>query len=207
METASGAGASDYRVNSGSLGISQSLPFRGANLILWDVPADPSHDTEREAPNTAGDLRHPDPQPRPQGPVPLQPDLLRGTPGVFTARGDSWEQPGVFDTRFLGKDPNGNAFTFTGCEQVPFDPEMSAQLTSRSTDSPTGISVDFVVPQNESPRGHRYFPGALDRAHLPEGDGDLALGRDRPRLPAARLRSASAPTPRRPARNPRSWAG
>ena len=69
-----------------------------------------------------GDPRHPNPQaPRPRVPFLSNPTSCDGTPGVFTARGDSWEQPGVFDTRFLGKDPNGNAFTFTGCEQVPFD--------------------------------------------------------------------------------------
>jgi hypothetical protein len=148
----------DYGVSAGSASISQALSVQSVKVTLWGVPSDPSHDAYR------GGLPNPEgggvqllgaqqvpflsaPTSCPEGPVP------------FTARGDSWEHLGVFDTRTVTSEADGTPLVVEGCEAVPFSPSAEISPSSRVADSPTGLSVDLTVPQSSA-------PDVLATAHL-----------------------------------------
>ena len=141
----------DYRITSGGLGISQTIPIKSVEVKLWGVPADPAHDSLRESPNSGGGFG----VSSPALPVPFltNPTSCTEAPSPFTVRGDSWENPGIFDTRLVPADPAGVPFVFEGCEKLSFDPGLTAQPTTRSAGAPTGLAVDFKVAQNEAPDG------------------------------------------------------
>jgi hypothetical protein len=77
---------------------------------------------------------------------------------VTTARADSWFHPGAFDTASFAShalpgypfppEDWGDRVGLDGCGKVPFNPGFSAQPTTNSADSPTGLNVDMSVPQD-----------------------------------------------------------
>jgi hypothetical protein len=90
---------------------------------------------------------------------------------------DSWQHPGSFNgdgTPNLEGDPNWVKMTstsppVTGCDELLFGPELSAQPTTSQADSPSGLELEMKLPQIESPEV-RATP-ALKNASvtLPEG--------------------------------------
>ncbi len=164
-----GVRAGDYRVTSDGLNITQTVALDSIKIKLWGVPADPSHDTEREEPNSAGIFGNPIHNPA----FPILPFLTNPTscPAStnFVVSGDSWEFPDVFDVHTLTADPEGNAFAFEGCENLPFEPTMEVQPSTRSTDAPTGINFDFRLLQNESPNGFATSQPRKAVLTFPEG--------------------------------------
>jgi hypothetical protein len=142
-----------------SLGQGFSL-VRG-KVTLWGVPSDPGHDPERGVCwNGPGEHT-----------LEGGPGYERGIPAItgkeaeglcsftsvsrpflslptsctgalrFTARMDSWHAPGVFkeaETRLPG---------MTGCDKLDFSPRIVAQPEPAQADSPSGLSVEIVVPQ------------------------------------------------------------
>jgi hypothetical protein len=177
----------DYGISSGSTGVTQAVAARSVKLTLWGVPADPSHDRDRNVPGKSlisGPLDGPCEE-VPPFPAPVCP-LPAGTPRVpflssptscstvenpvpFTAHGDSWEHQGVFDTRRLAVDPEGTAFAFDGCERLSFGPSIDIQPSSRSADSPTGLNVDLRLPQSDDPDGLATAHLRSVRMTFPEG--------------------------------------
>jgi hypothetical protein len=143
----------DYGISAGSVSISQALTVKGVSLTLWGVPADPSHDLYRGGLPTptlgvttslTGSERRP---------FLSAPTSCSDSPVSFTARGDSWEHRGVFDTRTVTADTDGTPLVFEGCERLPFVPSVNVKTLSRVADAPTGLSVDFEVPQSIEPDG------------------------------------------------------
>jgi hypothetical protein len=143
----------DYGITSGSFNSSQANAIQAAKVHLWGVPADPSHDTERQQFEYFEIFGNPITTEAPRVPFFTNPGSCPAATQVFTARGDSWEQPGIFDTRLLAADEDGTPFAWEGCEDLSFAPTLSAQPTTRAPQTPTGLSVDFKVPQNEAPDG------------------------------------------------------
>jgi hypothetical protein len=142
----------DYGVSAGSASISQALAVQEVKVTLWGVPADPSHDAWR------GGLPEPSLNYDPLTGVQRQPFLSAptscpGSPLSFTAHGDSWENRGAFDTRTVTTDVDGTPLVFEGCEEVQFDPSIEVSPSTRTADSPTGLSVDLTVPQSNDPDG------------------------------------------------------
>jgi hypothetical protein len=160
----------DYGVSAGSPAIAQALNVISAQVTLWGVPADPQHDFERlpYIPN-AGLIQEPfDPPfalevPFPDGAAKVgfmsSPTACTETPVSFTARGDSWEHPGIFDTRTLSADPDGLPFRFSGCNKLPFAPTATVTPQSRAAQAPSGLDVDIDLPQSDA-------PDALATAHV-----------------------------------------
>ncbi len=152
----------DYGISSGSVAIPQAQALEEAKLTLWGVPADPVHNTMRQAP---GQILVPiDNAPAVPTAAPLVPFLssptsCSDTPASFTMRGDSWEHQGVFDTRTLAADDDGTPFVFDGCERLAFAPTVDVRPLSRVADAPTGMNVDIDVPQADD-------PGGLATAHV-----------------------------------------
>jgi hypothetical protein len=143
----------DYGITSGSLNASQANAIQSAEVHLWGVPANPSHDTERQAFEYFEIFGNPITTEAPSVPFFTNPGSCPAAAQSFTARGDSWEHPGVFDTRVMTADEDGTPFAWEGCENLSFAPTLSAQPNTHGAESPTGLSVDFKVPQNESPDG------------------------------------------------------
>ncbi|WP_445150276.1 hypothetical protein [Baekduia sp. Peel2402] len=136
----------DYGISSGSLALSQAQPIRSADITFWGVPTDPSHDAQRsEVPPRSTDAR--------RVPFLSAPTSCSSTPAAFTARGDTWEHRGVFDTRVLTTDIDGTPLTFEGCDRLPFTPAVDVLPLAKVADAPTGLTVDLKVPQSDDPDG------------------------------------------------------
>jgi hypothetical protein len=168
----------DYGISSGSLAISQGELVEGARVILWGVPGDPSHDSLRQdhiqylqavpsfnAPQLPGYWK----SVQLKQPFFTMPTSCTDSPVPFTIRGDSWEEPGVFDEETVTADEDGTPFTVEGCEKLPFNPSAAARSISREADAPSGLSVDIHVPQPQDPYGYAEAHVRKVKMTLPEG--------------------------------------
>jgi hypothetical protein len=124
--------------------IGQGLPISGAEMILWGVPASPSHEGERGAPSEVLPL-----------PFLRNPTSCVG-PLTSTLRVNSWQDPASeAEAQFVSHDNGSPAVPIgvTGCNLVPFSPAVTVVPTSSSADSPSGLSVDLHIPQTENAEG------------------------------------------------------
>jgi hypothetical protein len=155
----------DYGISSGSFAIPQALPIVGGDITFWGIPADPGHDALRY-PRGSGP-----PQSTEAARVPFlsAPTSCSQTPAAFTARGDSWEHLGVFDTRVLTTDIDGTSLAFEGCERLAFAPTLDVAPLSTVADGPTGLSVELEVPQADDPNGFATSHLRKVEMTLPEG--------------------------------------
>ncbi len=121
-----------YNLIARSISIPNVVYFYGAELTLWGVPADPSHDAERGAP--AG-----------VAPVPFL-TVPRACEGPLFTRfeGLSWEGD-TFAEDVLSGDPLG----FTECIGVRFSPEVTAEPTTDRAESPSGLEFTLEVDDEE----------------------------------------------------------
>ncbi len=138
----------DYGVTAESTGNSALTSVVEVFVHLWGVPAEASHDAERECPlpvgfGNYGPCSANEPQPKP---FLRNPTSCVG-PLTTVLAVDSYQAPGVFDEHAL---PLGG---MTGCEMPPFTPRIEAALSSGVADSPSGLNFDLHVPQPEEARG------------------------------------------------------
>ena len=151
----------------------QGLATTVSRVQFWGFPADPSHDAERFCPNNAlpGCTSTADPaQPLLRLPTACTP---QGVGLETTLFADSWFNPGARDSEGRPdlSDPDWKSASFTshdppgfpllpnewgpergpeGCDQVPFDPSISAKPTTNQADSPTGLEFDLTMPQEDA---------------------------------------------------------
>ena len=144
-----------------------------SRVRLWGYPADPSHNSERFCPNNSspGCTSTADPtQPLLRLPTACTP---QGVGLETTLFADSWFNPGARDSEGRPdlSDPDWKSASFTshdppgfpllpnewgpergpeGCDQVPFDPSISAKPTTNQADSPTGLEFDLTMPQEDA---------------------------------------------------------
>src|SRR5215218_4204402 len=123
----------DYGISSGSLAISAAETIESVRVTLWGVPADSSHDVLRQkhiqslgngafgTPSNDYFLQGLISTDVPRLPFLTAPTSCSEDPVSFTARGDSWENPGKFDTLSVSADEDGVPFAFENCERVGFD--------------------------------------------------------------------------------------
>ncbi|HEY7257267.1 MAG TPA: hypothetical protein VH476_11370 [Solirubrobacterales bacterium] len=143
---------SDYGLDAESSPIFHPLAINALGIKLWGVPADPVHDIERfipplkgfaacggffGCPEVTGAKANIPPVPYLQAPtecnVPLVGSLdLSYYTGEVIHADDPWPST-------------------TGCEQLTFNPSLTAQPTSQQADSPSGVDIDLKVPQELSP--------------------------------------------------------
>lgn len=133
----------DYGITIDSGTISTGINLAGSEVTLWGVPADPSHDEARGFKASQS----------PRVPFLSTATSCSGKPQVFTALIDGWESIGQFGVESLDSDPSGQPFVNVGCDRLAFDPELTVASTSRNAGSPTGLDVEFTVPQSEAPGG------------------------------------------------------
>jgi hypothetical protein len=156
---------SDYGLTVNARNVPQGIANSGVRVSFWGVPASHAHDRERQCPNEAEIATS---GPTCEAGVPPVAFLRNPTScsaaghGLpFSVRAESWDQPGViktgtFETHQLPAYPSppsdwGPPQGITGCEDVPFDPELSAKLSTTKAGAPAGLSVDVSLPQPRTP--------------------------------------------------------
>jgi hypothetical protein len=136
--------SSDYGLTATVSGITQIAPPLDTSLTLWGVPADPSHNWQRVIQGSCEiDCAYgssSDVQPKPFITTPSS----CGGSLLTTFSMDSWENPGVY----LPPSPSVQP-PLSGCGLLSFAPSLSVTPETSAVDSPTGLSVDLHVPQNE----------------------------------------------------------
>jgi hypothetical protein len=146
--------ANDYGISAGSFDIAQTLAVRAAKLTFWGFPASPVHDAERQGPAFPFIFGIPFSSQAPKVPFFTNPTACPDAASTFTARGDSRENPGIFEERTLTTDEEGNPFVWEGCEVLTFEPTLTPVPGTHRAHSPTGLDVNLELPANDgSPDG------------------------------------------------------
>jgi uncharacterized repeat protein (TIGR01451 family) len=147
-------------------GIPESGPLQSAALTLWGVPAEASHDLEREG--TVGDGGQQDSEfckplvefvgeaekqtrcvsDAPGKPFLTLPTQCRSESLSLEALTDSWEG----ESQSLSPGP-AIADQLTGCEHLAFAPSLTLTPETTQAQTPSGYTVELRLPQNEAPAG------------------------------------------------------
>jgi hypothetical protein len=142
------------------------INYTGSTLTLWGVPHDPVHDPHRV--DSVGELG----------------GHVEGTPKIFlsaptdcssgplstSVKARSWEnQDRWIEERIPVSQP-------TGCEQLEFEPKLSATPSTDVADSPSGLEVDLQVPQHETCEVEPTLECPLATAHLKDATVTLPEG-------------------------------
>lgn len=146
---------SDYGITFTLNNIAQPLPIVGSSLTLWGVPGDPSHDPERCTTNQEhnGACAPGNAFTGTVQPLIDMPTSCDG-PQTTTMATNSWQQPDAEQpASFVSHDNEGNPVGATNCGALSFTPTVSVQPDTSDADSPSGLTVDLQIPQNEDPNG------------------------------------------------------
>ncbi len=209
---------SDYGLDVESSPVYHPLPLNSLAVELWGVPADHSHDNQRFIPPLKGFgiCSGEDACPEVTGiqanipPVPfLQAPTECGVPLTATLEIEYYTHNSVSSDYAWPET--------TGCEQLTFNPSLTAKPTTTQTDSPAGVDVDLRVPQELSattpspseiksvtttfPEGVSINPNAAD-GKMSCADADTAIGTRGPascpefsKVGTLTLDSSALPTP------------
>ncbi len=143
----------DYGVVVSVNNISELKGFLGAQVTLWGVPADPSHNKVRgwaclDVGFGFGECVEPV-HPR-LIPFLTLPTSCSGPVGMrTTVEADSWSEPGVFTKgrESLLEEIPGEPLGLMGCNRLPFEPSISAVPDGSAASTPSGLTTDVNVPQ------------------------------------------------------------
>jgi len=143
---------------------SSSAPIPKFEVTLWGVPADSSHDGVRAECTIAkwganGNLC---PTLAPRTPFLRTPTSCSG-PLPWGMEMDTYQHPGVF------VDKETTTPALEGCENVPFEPDLSLAPTSKGAHSPSGLDVDLTIPQDTGPNGIAQADLRSASVTLPQG--------------------------------------
>jgi hypothetical protein len=151
----------DYGLRTTLRGISQTMGVRGADVVLWGVPADPSHDAERAKPGEA-DASTGAPAGVPPRPLLTNPSHCAGErTATLTYR--SWQDPATWRTA------SSTMPAIDGCDELGFAPAVAVRPAELRADTPTGVDIEVSLPPDDDPDA---LGGALLRSattRLPEG--------------------------------------
>lgn len=150
--------------------LSQVIRFYGVELTTWGIPADPAHDGDR---GRCAKLGGSCPANVPVVPFLTLPTRCEG-PLATTFRAAPWQSPEEwFEQTIQTHDDSvpSNPLGTSGCEALAFDPKLSAQPTSRSAESPSGLDVDVDVIDEGLVNPEGRAASAIKKAvvTLPEG--------------------------------------
>jgi hypothetical protein len=159
----------EYRLVAQLNDLPEAGPLQGAIVNLWGVPADGTHDLEREGTTGEGlQQTHETCKPKvavnngeeqqilcPSGaaarPFLTLPTSCPGEPlavGVFT---DSWQGQSEAFPAAGQQQPTLGAMT--GCERLSFSPLLTVAPETPQAGAPSGYTVALHIPQNEDPTG------------------------------------------------------
>ena len=140
---------SDYGLNATNGGIYHLLPISELNIYMWGVPSLPSHDKFRFPIEKQSCLQI-------DYPNPCYPPVSSNSPST-----PFLENPTTCDTDLTAhlaihyyddSDVVAEApwAKTTGCDQLSFNPSLTAVPTTNEADTASGMDVELKVPQNQS---------------------------------------------------------
>jgi hypothetical protein len=159
----------EYRVIATVRNTSQVPEALGATLAIWGVPGDPSHDNSRGW-GCVYNIGEPGSCQRPPGlgeEAFLRLPVSCATPMDFGTEVEPWNVP--FATQIAQAGLSGPLMS--GCNQVSFDPEITAAATSRLAGSPSGLDFGLQMPNNGLLPKNAIAEGQAKRVEvaLPQG--------------------------------------
>jgi hypothetical protein len=177
----------DYGTTVELLETSQAVGVAGTEIRLWGVPHDESHDGERGncasfAAKYGGScpvgFSAEDLPVGYEGPLPTPLITMQSRcsgPLEFPVRLDFWQQPGVFyKAIFTSHDAAGNPVGVSGCEGLPFVPELETRMSTDAAETGSGLEVrlgfvdqGLLNPDYEDARAQSTTEKAV--VTLPEG--------------------------------------
>lgn len=127
------------------------FPFGSGSIELWGIPADHQEGTDL-----------------PRKPFLATPTRCGSLNLTFRVR--SWKvgAPWLSET--------GTGTALEDCESLPFEPEMTMELTNSASDSPTGVDIEFSMPRSEGPDERVFSHIQNAQVKLPEGIGMSPAG-------------------------------
>lgn len=137
----------DYGITVHAFNISQTAAFLRAQVTVWGVPGDPSHDNsrgidcllaEREGSGSCSPLGQSSPPPFLAMPTSCQ------EPFSSSLSGDSWANP----HEVLSLASFTAPFALDGCNRLPSTPSIKVTPDSSAASTPSGLNVDVHVPQD-----------------------------------------------------------
>jgi hypothetical protein len=163
----------DYGLKATVVSSSQAVNIYDTAVTIWGVPADSSHDSERFLPGAFGPGSDGGGSPLPSG-VPRIPFMSNptrcGVESTSALAVDSWQNPGNF-LHYTAPEP----MSFTGCNQLEFQPTIEARPTTNLVDAPSGMEFNLHIPQDKSVEAHED-PDGLVSAHLKDAVVTLPEG-------------------------------
>lgn len=148
--------ATDYGTRLTLAELPQSAPISRVHLTMWGVPAGGSHDLERFPRGSPG---NPPGCPGLEDASCIGPPVSSNAPLIpFTLNPTHCSEP-LAATLAVQTYQDLEATTrseapypqMTGCDQLSFNPSLSAAPTSTVAYSPTGLKLDLYMPQQQSP--------------------------------------------------------
>jgi hypothetical protein len=161
----------DYGLSADISDIPDEHPIYAIKLTLWGDPSAASHDQERglcaddEAKETYKEtgIQSTCPVGRTTQPFLTLPTACTNEPSATTVSVDSWQEPGDLQTDgtpslsdLRWKTATSSSSPVTGCEDIDFSPKLTvstAEPEAASAESPSGLSVDLKLPQEENVNG------------------------------------------------------
>jgi hypothetical protein len=176
---------SDYGLTVTARNISEGVPIAGTEITFWGVPADSSHDSERQCPGQlppfaggpscqsgaplAAFLRNPTSCSPPAGQQPA--DAL-----LATVHADSWVHPAAFVPNGLPDLSDLNWVNVSSledlpddCGAVPFEPKLTAAPSPAAAGEPAGMQFDLTSPQSTNPTARAEADLRDAEVTLPDG--------------------------------------
>lgn len=150
----------DYGLDATLKGIEQIVPPEGSEFRFWGVPADPSHDAFRVPLGTntkyCDTLENPPQEIEGSAPKCFSPTASTSPRIPFFDSPTACGEPLPTSLEILSYTGATSELGFpypatTGCDQLGFNPSLSAEPTTTATDTPSGLEADLSVPQEESP--------------------------------------------------------
>jgi hypothetical protein len=162
----------DYGITVSVDNITQTTAFLSSEVTVWGVPADAQHDNQRGwgclgAARNLGNLPPCTPIAVERPPPFLSlPTSCTGTPLQTSVQSDSWANPNQQQS-FAGRPMP----TMDGCNRLPFSASISVAPDGQAASTPSGLTTDVHVPQDESLNAGGLAAGNVKdiTVALPEG--------------------------------------
>ncbi len=139
-----------------------------ASVVLWGVPAEASHDGERNAEGCRDGCA--------SGIIPKPfltlPASCAGPQQIGIRALSTWEDENTTaETSVVPHDNSGMPLGFTGCERLTFGPSLAIAPDTSTADTPAGLTSEVSVPQEQltNPEGLSASTLKNVTVTLPEG--------------------------------------
>jgi hypothetical protein len=156
---------SDFGLDEHTVNINHFFGLSFADLTVWGVPADPSHQEDRHPKGCNPFLDISSCYPGVAATAPLRPFTINPT----TCGEDLTATIDVTAYDHGVTHASADYPPTTGCDQLSFNPSLFAQPTTTATDTASGLDIDLKVPQELSPTAPSPSEIRTATVTLPEG--------------------------------------